>query len=45
MTDAARRIQGGYSSFEDSDYYGNNKVTFKFYKNIGACYVIVSFLK
>lgn len=43
MTDAAGHIQRGYSSFEDTDNYGNEKVTFKFYKNLGACYITVSF--
>jgi len=43
MTDAAERIQRGYSSFEDTDYYGKKKVTFKFYQSLGVCYVIVSF--
>ncbi len=43
MTDAAGRIQRGYSNFEDTDYFGKKTVTFKFYRSLGVCYVIVSF--
>lgn len=43
MTDAAGNIQNGYSSYKDIDYYPKKKVTFKFYKSLGACYVIVLF--
>lgn len=43
MTNEAGQIQRGYSSFEDTDYYGKKKVTFKFYQSLGVCYVIVSF--